>query len=287
MQIDVSDYDNWIGKTQEIEDNLEVSPLNRMAATLNEQQREYSIGEKVPTLWHWLYFLDSTPQSKLATDGHAKKGEFLPPINLPRRMWAGSRFSFKKSLNVGDKVIRTSHIKDISVKQGKTGVLVFVNVAHELKIDSGLALLEEHDIVYRDNPNPGATPTPSKKSAIKPDFSEIFTPDPVLLFRYSALTFNGHRIHYDREYVTQVEGYPGLVVHGPLLATLLIDRFQNNNMNLTIRAFEFKALHPVFDLDSFKICSTKVGKDNKATLWIEDHQHNLCMLASVFTEVNK
>ena len=287
MQIDVSDYENWIGKTQEIEEKLEVSPLNRMAATLNEQRGEYSIGEKVPTLWHWLYFLDPTPQSMLATDGHAKKGEFLPPITLPRRMWAGSRFSFKKSLNAGDKVIRTSHIKDISVKQGKTGALVFVNVAHELKTNSGLALLEEHDIVYRDKPNSDNAPTPSKKSEIKPDFSEIFTPDPVLLFRYSALTFNGHRIHYDREYVTQVEGYPGLVVHGPLLATLLIDRFQNNNMNLTIRSFEFKALHPVFDLDSFKICSTKVGEDNKATLWIEDHEHNLCMLASVLAEVNK
>ena len=102
MQIDVSDYENWIGKTQEVQDKLEISPLNRMAATLNEQLREYSIGDKVPTLWHWLYFLESTPQSMLATDGHAKKGEFLPPITLPRRMWAGSRFSFKKSLKAGD-----------------------------------------------------------------------------------------------------------------------------------------------------------------------------------------
>ena len=232
MQIDVSDYENWIGKTQEIEDKLEVSPLNRMAATLNEQLREYSIGDEVPTLWHWLYFLESTPQSMLAKDGHAKKGEFLPPITLPRRMWAGSRFSFKKSLKAGDKVIRISRIKDISVKQGKTGTLVFVNVAHEIKANSGLAITEEHDIVYRDNPNPSATPPPTKKSEIKPDLSEIFKPDPVLLFRYSALTFNGHRIHYDRDYVTDVEGYPGLVVHGPLLATLLIDRFQKNNMNL-------------------------------------------------------
>ena len=287
MQIDVSDYENWIGNTQETEDNLEISPLNRMAATLNEQRSEYSIGEKVPILWHWLYFLEPTLQSRLSTDGHAKKGEFLPPITLPRRMWAGSRFSFKKGLNAGDEVVRTSHIKDISVKHGKTGALVFVNVAHEIKSNSDLAILEEHDIVYRDKPNPISAPTPRKKSETKPDFSEIFTPDPVLLFRYSALTFNGHRIHYDREYATQVEGYPGLVVHGPLLATLLIDRFQKNNMNLAIRSYEFRALHPVFDLDSFKICSTKVDVDNKATLWIEDHQHNLCMLASVLTEVNK
>ena len=287
MQIDVSDYENWIGKAQEIEDRLEVSPLNRMAATLNQHQREYSIGEKIPTLWHWLYFLESTPQSMLATDGHAKKGKFLPPINLPHRMWAGSRFSFKKSLKAGDKVIRISRIKNISVKQGKTGTLVFVNIAHEIKANSGLAIIEEHDIVYRDNSNPSTAQPPIKKSVIEPDFSEIFKPDPILLFRYSALTFNGHRIHYDRDYVTHVEGYPGLIVHGPLLATLLIDRFHRNNINLRIRSFEFKALHPVFDLNPFKICSTKVGDDNKAALWIEDYQHNLCMRASVLTEAHK
>ena len=224
----------------------------------------------------------------LATDGHAKKGEFLPPITLPRRMWAGSRFSFKKSLKAGDKVIRISRIKDISVKQGKTGTLVFVNIAHEIKANSSLAIIEEHDIVYRDNPNSSATPRPpTKRSEIEPEFSEIFEPDPVLLFRYSALTFNGHRIHYDRDYVTQVEGYPGLIVHGPLLATLLIDRFQKNNINLRIQSFEFKALRPVFDLNPFKICSTKVGDDNKAALWIEDYQHNLCMRASVLTKAHK
>ena len=287
MQINLDDYTDWVGKISEAEDTISISPLNRMSATLETQISRFSLGDEVPHLWHWLYFLESTPQSMLAQDGHAKKGNFLPPITLPRRMWAGGRFSFKKNLKAGEKVSRTSTIKGISLKQGKTGKLVFVKVLHEINNNSGLALSEEHDIVYREKPTSPTIPSTTKQSEVKPDFSETFTPDPVMLFRYSALTFNGHRIHYDREYVTDTEGYPGLLVHGPLLATLLIENFQKHHPNFQIIGFEFKALHPVFDLNPFKICSTNPDDHNKAMLWIEDHQKNLCMRASVIIETDK
>ena len=287
MQINLNDYADWVGKILKAEDTLSISPLNRMSATLESQSREFSTGDEIPHLWHWLYFLESTPRPMLAQDGHAKKGGFLPPITLPRRMWAGSRFSFKKNLKAGERVFRTSCIKDIAVKQGKSGTLVFVKVLHEINNNTGLALSEEHDIVYREKPTSTAIPPTTKQSEVKPDFSETFTPDPVILFRYSALTFNGHRIHYDREYVTNTEGYPGLLVHGPLLATLLIDNFQRHQPDLKITDFEFKALHPVFDLNPLKICSTNPDSDNKAVLWIEDHQQNLCMRASVSIEREK
>ena len=158
---------------------------------------------------------------------------------------------------------------------------------HEINNNTGLALSEEHDIVYREKPTSTTISPTTKQSEVKPEFSETFTPDPVILFRYSALTFNGHRIHYDREYVTNTEGYPGLLVHGPLLATLLIDNFQKNHPDLQITDFEFKALHPVFELNPLKICSTNPDSDNKAVLWIEDHQQNLCMRASVSIEREK
>jgi 3-methylfumaryl-CoA hydratase len=161
--------------------------------------------------------------SEIGPDGHPKRGGFLPPVPLPRRMWAGSRLTFVQPVRVGDALTRESRILDVSGKEGRTGHLVFVTVRHDYSLASGLAITEEHDIVYRDNPQPGQPapkPTPAPTDS---QFSREIVPDPVLLFRYSALTFNGHRIHYDRSYVTEVEGYPGLIVHGPLIATLLLD----------------------------------------------------------------
>ena len=284
MKINVDDYSQWVGKTLEINDELSLSPLNRMSATLDKKFKEFTNGDEVPPLWHWLYFLESTPQSMLAEDGHAKRGGFLPPIPLPRRMWAGSRFNFKAPLKAGEKVSRTSRIKDNKIKEGKTGSLAFVNVSHEIKTKTGVALMEEHDIVYRENPKTKAPSFSAKQLEIKSDFSESFTPDPVVLFRYSALTFNGHRIHYDREYVTEVEGYPGLLVHGPFLATLMLDCFIKHHPGVKISNFEFKAHHPVFDLNPFKICGQNPNGDNQAELWVQDIEKNLCIRASVTVE---
>jgi 3-methylfumaryl-CoA hydratase len=255
--------------------------MEGLAAILDRDSTAFSIGDALPPLWHWLYFLETSKQSELAEDGHPHRGDFLPPIDLPRRMWAGSRLNFIRPLLAGETIKRSSTIQSIKLKQGRSGSLGFVCVAHELSDSSGALLIEEHDIVYRDM-STGIVSAPSPlKADDNHDFARTVTPDPVLLFRYSALTFNGHRIHYDRAYAKDVESYPGLVVHGPLLATFLLELFADNHPDATLSGFSFKAIKPVFDNDSFQVCGNKPDNTGNAKLWIADNAGNLCMEAQV------
>ncbi len=266
---------DWIGRTESREDQLTATPVAALSATLDRDDPAPVPGSVLPPLWHWLYFTPITRQSEIGEDGHAKRGGFLPPVPLPRRMWAGGRLDFMSPLRVGETVTRVSTIKDVTVKEGRTGALVFVCVRHEFSNAQGLALAEEHDIVYRDAPAPGAPapePMPAPRDA---QFSREIVPDPVLLFRYSALTFNGHRIHYDRSYVTGVEGYPGLIVHGPLIATLLLDLLRRNLPDATVKRFSFKAVRPTFDIHPFTVCGKRDG--NTVALWGCDHEGWLTM----------
>ena len=191
----------------------------RSTATIRRRPRATAIAP----LRHWLYFLPLYRRSEVGPDGHALRGGFLPPVPLPRRMWAGGRLEFRRPVRVGDAIERTSTIVKVDAKEGRTGALVFVLVRHEIGAAGEVAIVEEHDIVYREAPRAGEPPPAKKAAPANPDWRRDVVPDDVLLFRYSALTFNGHRIHYDRRYVTEVEGYPGLIVHGPLIATLLAD----------------------------------------------------------------
>ncbi|RYY75790.1 MAG: acyl-CoA dehydrogenase, partial [Comamonadaceae bacterium] len=235
-------------------------------------------GAELPPLWHWLYFLPRHRQSELGADGHAKLGGFLPPVPLPRRMWAGGRLEWHAPLRVGEAVRRVSRISGVTHKAGRTGDLVFVLVKHEVHNAQGLALTEEHDIVYRAPARPG-DPVPPPQVAAQGEWSREIVPDPVLLFRYSALTFNGHRIHYDRSYVTEVEGYPGLVVHGPLIATLLADLARRQRPDATLRRFAFKAVRPTHDLHPFRVNGAPSADGRGATLWAQDHEGWLTMQA--------
>jgi 3-methylfumaryl-CoA hydratase len=193
-------------------------------------------------------------------------------------MWAGGRLQFERALRVGDEVERRSTITKVDAKAGRSGALVFVTVRHEISDARGLALSEEHDIVYRDNPLPGALPPAPASAPTDESFSRTIVPDPVLLFRYSALTFNGHRIHYDRSYATEVEGYPGLIVHGPLIATLLVDLVRREPPGAQIRSFAFKAASPLFDIHPFSVCG-KRGDDGHVDLWARNHAGQLAMHA--------
>ena len=257
----------WHGRCETLADDITAAP---------------AAGTRLPELWHWLYFLPHHRQSEIGEDGHARRGGFLPPVPLPRRMWAGGRLHWEAGnpLRVGDKVERTSTIASVTHKAGRTGELVFVLVRHEVRNERGLALTEEHDIVYRAAAAPGEKappPTPAPKDAA---FSRDIAPDDVLLFRYSALTFNGHRIHYDRRYVTQVEGYPGLIVHGPLIATLLVDLLRRNVPGAQLARFEFRAVRPTFDIAPFRVHG-KPGADGKTfSLWGEDADGWLTMQAT-------
>jgi 3-methylfumaryl-CoA hydratase len=269
----------WIGRSETVHDQIGATPVKALTATLDHPAAPVETGMPLPPLWHWLYFLPLHQQSEIGPDGHAKRGGFLPPVPLPRRMWAGSQFEFRSPVRVGDAVERTSTIADVSVKEGRTGKLVFVKVRHELRCDSSAepAIVEFHDIVYRDAKRPDDVEPPPQRADAAAAWQRVIVPDDVLLFRYSALTFNGHRIHYDRKYVTEVEGYPGLIVHGPLIATLLMDLVRRNAPDADVATFRFKAVRPTFDLDSFRLNGQLQDDGKTVKLWAQDHEGWLTM----------
>jgi 3-methylfumaryl-CoA hydratase len=218
-------------------------------------------GDAAPFTAHWCLTLPVVPLSEVGPDGHPIRGGFLPPVPLPRRMWAGGAINITEPLRVGDVVTRTSTIKDLALKSGSTGVLCFVSVDHVFKTPRGVAIRERHDIVYREMPTGGQNAAPAKPPAAPAaaKHSERHLADPVLLFRYSALTFNGHRIHYDRDYVTKVEGYPGLIVHGPLQASLLIELAAKLHGGKAPASFVYRGLQPLFDGSEFSVNASDIS----------------------------
>jgi 3-methylfumaryl-CoA hydratase len=275
---DLAQLRDWIGRSESRADAVTPTPVAALSATLDRDDPAPAAGSELPPLWHWLYFLPLARHGEIGPDGHPKRGGFLPPVPLPRRMWAGSRLEFRAPLRVGDAITRHSRIVDVNAKHGRSGALVFVAVRHETANAQGVAIVEEHDIVFRDNPQPDApAPTP-QPAPVGAAFEREIAPDPVLLFRYSALTFNGHRIHYDRSYVTGVEGYPGLIVHGPLIATLLLDLLRRERPEARVARFSFRAVRPIFDIHRFSVCG-KPAEGRSVALWARDHQGHLAMEA--------
>ena len=271
-------FESWQGRVETLTDVVSLQPVRALAALLDRQD-DYRVGDELPPPAHWLYFLPAARQSELGDDGHPRRGGFLPPVPLPRRMWAGSRIDFHRTLQVGEQISRTSRIAAVSSKQGRSGSLVFVRVAHEIRSGEALAITEEQDIVYRDAPQSSAAPAPTPAPG-EPLWRREIVPDPVLLFRYSALTFNAHRIHYDRHYATQVEHYPGLVVHGPLIATLLLDLVHRSRPAARVRRFSFRAVSPLFDLARFFVCGKPdASEPGVLHLWAQDEAGMLALEA--------
>jgi 3-methylfumaryl-CoA hydratase len=273
----VSKAAEWIGRSETREDTIAAAPLVALAALLDRDDPPPRAGDAAPPLAHWLYFLPAYRESQVGPDGHAIKGGFLPPVALPRRMWAGSRLEFVKPLRVGSDVRRVSTIKDVVEKEGRSGPLVFVTVRHEVSDDAGLVLSDEHDIVFRGESALAAKPVLARTGA---KWRREIQPDPVLLFRYSAVTFNSHRIHYDHPYVTTVEGYPGLVVHGPLIATLLMDLLRRNEPDAVVKTYSFRALRPLYDTASFFTCGLPDAEGRSAKLWTRDAEGAVTMEAT-------
>ncbi|WP_299934250.1 MaoC family dehydratase N-terminal domain-containing protein [uncultured Pelagimonas sp.] len=272
------DFTKWIGKTETRHDHLRCGPADLMAATLG-QSLVFQEGDTLPPLWHWLYFLDALPPRELGRDGHPKKGGFLPPVALPRRMWAGGRFEFLQSLRFGSAVEKRSSIVRLEEKTGRSGPLCFVTVRHTLSQHGQAAVIEDHDIVYREDPDPNQPVPAPAKAPESAAFSELVQPDPVLLFRYSALMFNGHRIHYDVDYARDVEGYDGLVFHGPLTATLLVD-LATRQAGRPPNRYEFRGVAPISGNAPFHIEGRQC--DDGYELWAKRADGALAMRAQAF-----
>jgi 3-methylfumaryl-CoA hydratase len=250
----------WIGRTTEAEDVATASAVHRLAALLDYEHPPWSAGV-VPPLGHWLYFLPAARQATLATDGHTRHGEFLPPTRLPRRMWAGGRIELLRPIPIGSAIQKRSTLVDVSTKRGASGELMFVTLRHEIRVDSAPALVEEQDIVFCERSGPGRAPRDpavagANSGAVDSSVSSrrSLVLGAVELFRFSALTFNAHRIHYDRDYACHEEGYPGLVVHGPYLALLLVDQFLRTSPGAPISKLSYRARSPLFERERFELC---------------------------------
>jgi 3-methylfumaryl-CoA hydratase len=249
-------YDGWVGSTELVADELAHGPAVRLAATLDHGLPVPGAGEPLPPLWHWLAFLPAAPRSGLGADGPPARGGFLPPVELPRRMFAGGRLAFPAPLLAGRPAVRRGEVVGVKERSGRSGDLVIVTVRYEVVQDGSPCVVEEQDLVYRgDGPTGGAAGGPSGPEPAATPWHRVVPTDPVLLFRFSALTFNAHRIHYDAAYAREEEGYPGLVVHGPLTAILLAELVREHEAR-PLASFEFRAVAPLFGGDDVHLHGT-------------------------------
>ncbi len=253
MTDSAEDFSRWIGQTEIVEDNISLSAAIAAAATLDDAATPLGKAEPLPPLWHWFYFLPKALQSRLGIDGHPQRGGFMPPIPYPRRMFAGARLQFHHPLIIGEPARREGIIRDVVQKSGRSGSLAFVTVGYRFLQQDTVCIEEEQDIVYREPGPPVPAPQPIELPPVPEGaLSRIVTPDTRLLFRFSALTFNAHRIHYDRPYAMNEEGYPGLIVHGPLTAILLMELVRHNTTQRIV-GFRFRGQAPLFDLAPFRL----------------------------------
>ena len=250
---------DWVGRSETQHDHVVRGPFDRLAAMLDRAPETSAL----PPMGHLLCFLSGAPQAEIGDDGHPKRGGIVPPIDLPMRMAAGSRVVFRAPVPFGSDIRRISTIANLTEKSGRTGRLAFLTLRHDIYAGETLCITDEADIVFREKSgNSGPLPPGETREA---QVSRGVTPTAALLFRFSALTYNAHRIHYDRDYAMKEEGYPGLVVHGPLLATLLVDHFRRHRSRDRITTFEFRAQRPIFDLAPFTL--NLVDTDTGADVW--------------------
>lgn len=269
---------HWLGNSARCDDDIAPALTDRVAATLSSPR--LGAGSALPHLWHWAFFQAPVDAAELGEDGHPARGGFLPPADGRNRMWAGGRLRFRQPLRIGQAASCESEIVGVAEKQGRTGALLFVTLSHRYRQAGVLAIEEEQDIVYR-------VPSPPRLSLDRPmpeaDWRETIRPDATLLFRYSAVTFNTHRIHYDWPYVTATEGYPGLVVHGPLIATTLLHAFTRTNPAARIETFSYRGLRPLIAPVPFDVCG-RISAPGEARLWAANEDGPAHEAELTFTE---
>lgn len=269
-------YDEWIGKSKDQSDSMAPEQLQRFEALMDRDPGAVRAGSTLPPCSHWIYFTPMDKQSDIAEDGHPKKGDFLPPVELSKRMWAGGNIQFKKQLKAGMPADKKSTIVKIDEKEGASGKLCFVTVRHQISASGSLAIDEEQQIVYREAAEEGAHPIRTKPMDIDSDWKKTRKLDAVQLFRFSALTYNGHKIHYNHPYTTKNNGYPNLLVHTPFLLALMMNEYKTKSDGKVIERIDYSAVGPIFlgeeititskDVDNFKAEMRVLGPDNKIAM---------------------
>jgi 3-methylfumaryl-CoA hydratase len=278
MAHNLEELKKWIGQKETAVDYITIPAVHRLSATLDRDDPMPKAGDPLPVGWHAILFPRVVRHSHIGADGHPERGDFLPPVPLPRRMFAGKRTRFVADLRVGDEVNRESTIKEVNIKQGRSGQMVFVTVKTDIASPRGLAITEEQDIVYRGEPDPKAPPSPPQPAPGNAVWSRVVTPDPVMLFRYSALTFNGHRIHYDHRYVTATEGYPDLVMNGGL-TTLLAYELARTHASTPIRYMSSRNVRALFVNRPISFGGEPSTDNRTAKLWAADPDGALALTA--------
>ena len=279
MSAELENLKKWIGEKETAVDYVTIPTVHRLSATLDRDDPFPKAGDPLPPGWHSILFPRVVRHSGVGPDGHPARGDFLPPVPLPRRMFAGKRTRFLGELRVGDEVNRVSTIKDVVIKQGRTGTMVFVTVNTDITSARGLAISEEQDIVYREEPDRNAPPPPPQPAPGTAVWKNTVTPTEVMLFRYSALTFNGHRIHYDHPYVTKTEGYPALVMNGGL-TTLLVYELARANAKTALKSISSRNVRPMFANRPISVCGEPSADGKSAKLWTQDDTGALTLNAT-------
>jgi 3-methylfumaryl-CoA hydratase len=274
--LDIDRLKKWVGKSQRVHDAISLPAVKRIR-DFYSLSPDVADGDALMELWHWFFFNMSFPPERMGTDGHLEPGDFLPPIALPRRMWGGSRLRFLRPFVAGRDAEKVSRVVSVDLKEGSTGQLGVVRVAHDILQDGELCLSEEQDIVYRQAASGSPSQAGGPACPEGATHRQVIAPNPVMLFQYSALTYNAHRIHYDRDYATGIEGYGGLVVHGPLIASLLA-QFAREIVQKPLKTFSFRGLSPLLDDEAF----TLEAKESSETLdlWVRQPQGGQAMQAS-------
>ncbi len=273
-------YGDWIGRSIEEPGFAAAQAADCLAATLDRDDPPFREGDPLPPAWHYLCFHEAVPLSRTGIDGHPAKGVFTPPFPAERRMWAGSRMRFESPIRVGERLRKVTTISDVSVKEGGTGRLHFITTAEDVLGEDGrLTTREERTRVYRGAPAPGAAPPQARPAPAEAAWSRAVEPSAVLLFRYSALTMNSHRIHYDRDYAHDVEGHPGLLVHGPLIMTLMLDLFRREMPDTPLSSMDLRAVAPVHDTAAFSVHGAP--ENRRCRLWATTATDALAMTATV------
>lgn len=278
MTQNLEELKTWIGRTESDVDYVTIPSVHRLSATLDRDDPMPKLGDPLPIGWQSILFPRVVRHSQIGADGHPRRGDFLPPVPLPRRMFAGKRTTMHAPLQVGDAVRRESTIQSVTPKQGRSGQMVFVTVKTDILSPRGLAISEEQDIVYRQESDPNAPPPAPQAAPGTAVWKRPVTPDPVLLFRYSALTFNGHRIHYDHPYVTKEEGYPNLVMNGGL-TTLLVYELARAHAATPLRYMASRNVRPLFVDREFTVCGEPSADGKSAKLWVVDDEGALALSA--------